>query len=100
MKFRGYNFSRKLRGAILVSAKQNITLSLEKDLLRRARAMAAGQGMSISALLAEGLRQMADNSEHYSRCQREALAMMATGFHLGGQGLGDREGLHDRDALR
>jgi hypothetical protein len=32
----------------------------------------------------------------YEQAKAKALAMMATGFDLGGQGIGDRDALHER----
>ena len=38
--------------------KQNITLAIDKQLLKRARAFAAGRGSSVSSMLADELRAM------------------------------------------
>src|SRR5580700_10701518 len=40
--------------------KQNITISVEKSLLRKARALAAQRGASISAMLAQELLRISD----------------------------------------
>jgi hypothetical protein len=40
--------------------KRNITISVEKALLRKARALAAQRGASVSAMLAEELARVTD----------------------------------------
>lgn len=80
--------------------KRNITLSLDKELLRRVRGMAAKRGMSISAFLSETLQESANQERAYERARMSAWAHMDRGFHLGGRGIRDREALHDRNDLR
>ena len=84
----------------MAAAKQNITLAIDKTLLKKARALAAGRGISISAMLAHQLEEMVDNDADYEWAKVRALAQMEHGFHLGGKGLEDREALHDRQSLR
>ena len=67
--------------------KRNITLSIDKELLRRARGMAAKRGMSISALLSEKLQESADHEREYERAKANAWSQMDLGFHLGGAGV-------------
>ncbi len=45
--------------------KTNVTLKLDADLLREARIMAAKEGTSISALLAERLEKMVRERKNY-----------------------------------
>ncbi len=80
--------------------KQNITIALEKPLLRRARAIAAQRDASVSALLAQELPEIANREDEYEQAGRRALARLATPFHLGGKGRARRETLHDRQNLR
>jgi hypothetical protein len=80
--------------------RQNITISVEKSLLRKARALAAQRGASISAMLAQELLKIADRESEYDRARRRALARLSTPFHLGGQKRPPREALHDRENLR
>lgn len=80
--------------------KQNITLAIDQKLLRAARAVAAERGTSISAMLADELRAKVEQQERYEQARQLALAMLDKPWHLGGQGIGDREALHDRAALR
>ena len=80
--------------------KQNITLAIDKALLKRARAIAAQRGTSISALLAHELGRLIDRDAAYAQAKTKALTYLQTPFHLGGTGIPDREALHDRKGLR
>jgi hypothetical protein len=80
--------------------KRNITLAIEKPLLKRARAIAAQRGTSISALLAEELSKVVDHEAAYAQARAQALVYLQKPFHLGGNGLVRREALHDRQSLR
>jgi hypothetical protein len=80
--------------------KQNITLAVEKPLLKRARAIAAQRGKSISALLADELEKIADREAAYDKAMARALAFLKSPVHLGGTGLSDRERLHARKRIR
>ena len=80
--------------------KQNITLALDRKLLKQARALAAQRGTSISGLLALELERLVNNHEEYQQAKARALSRMATGFHLGGGKMPRREELYDRQSLR
>lgn len=75
--------------------KQNITLSLDKDLLTRVRILAARRSTSISRLLADELTELVEEGEQYERARRQALAALDRGYHLGGRPA-DRDALHER----
>lgn len=76
--------------------KTNITLKLDADLLREARIMAAKEGTSISAMLAERLEKMVRERKDYDTARRRALALMREGFDLGWTPPRSREELHER----
>lgn len=80
--------------------KQNITLAIEKPILKRARAIAAQRGKSVSALLSEELTKIVNVDEAYERDKAKALAFLQSPFHLGESVTFDREALHDRQSLR
>ena len=80
--------------------KQNITLAIDKPLLRRARTIAAQRGTSISALLAQELGTLVDREAAYVQARTKALAYLENPFHLDGTGIPSREALHDRQSLR
>ncbi len=76
--------------------KQNITLSLDKGLIKKAKILAAQKDTSITRMLGEELKQLVDKDEKYRRAMRKALAHLNTGFHLGGKITTTREELHER----
>ena len=80
--------------------KQNITLAIDQRLLKRARSLAAQQGTSVSAMLADELRKIVETQEAYAQPKSRALAQLDSPFHLGGGGVRNREDLHDRRGLR
>jgi len=77
-----------------MSDKQNVTLSLRPDTLRKARILAATRATSISALVAEEIESLVGVAEAWERAERPALAYLDEGFHLGGPA--GREELHER----
>ena len=76
--------------------KQNITLSIEKELLRKGRLIAAQNDTSISKMLSDQLKQMIDKEEQYQAARRKALHALKKGFHLGGKITWRREDLYER----
>ena len=79
---------------------QNITLSLDKDLIRQARQLSARKSTSISKLLSEEFERLVRDHEQYTRARRRALATIKRGFHMGGSTAPSRDELHDREGLR
>ena len=82
-----------------MTAKQNITLAIEPALLKKARAVAARRGRSVSALLADELRDLVAEDAQYATAHKRALAALASPLSLGGTPLA-REELHERRRLR
>jgi len=76
--------------------KQNITLSLEKELITKAKIIAAQKSSSVSKMLAEELRNIVERHERYEDAKRKALANLRRGYHLGGKILVSRQELHER----
>jgi hypothetical protein len=76
--------------------KTNVTLKLDTNLLREARIMAAGEGTSISALLAERLEKMVRERGAYEGARRRALARLKEGFDLRWTRPRSRAELHER----
>jgi hypothetical protein len=75
--------------------KQNITLKLEKDLIRQARIVAAKRSTSVSALLSQELARIVQEAEAFEKNKTAALFDLEKGFALGGIPAG-RESLHER----
>jgi len=82
-----------------MAVKHSITLAIEPQLLKKARAVAARRGRSVSALLADELRELVDEDRGYEIARRRALALFSTPLPLGGKPL-SRETLHERRRLR
>jgi len=76
--------------------KQNITLSIEKELLKKAKLMAAKKETSVTKLLTEQLGKMVSEDDQYDLAKKRALAILRKGFHLGGRIIAKREELHER----
>ncbi len=79
--------------------KQNITLSLDKALIKKAKILAASRDTSVSKMFSEELARLVEDAETYDRARRNAMALLEKGFHFGGIPA-DRESLHDRTNLR
>ena len=76
--------------------KQNITLSIDKELIKNARVLAALRQTSISRMLSEELKKLVENSNQYETAKKKALHYINRGFHLGGDIPVSREELHER----
>ena len=76
--------------------RQNITLSLDKELIRKAKVLAAQQGTSVSGLLTRYLEQLLQEEEVYETARHRAFTWLERGFHLGGGIPCPREQWHDR----
>ena len=77
-------------------SKLNVTLSLTRETLQKARVLAARQATSISKLLAEQIDAMVGEDEAYQRAERQARALLDKGFSLGGVIHGTRDEWHER----
>jgi len=76
--------------------KQNITLSLDKDLIRKAKVISAKRRSSISNMLSQELQRIIESAEKYEIAKRKAISDLRTGYHLGGIITASREELHER----
>jgi len=76
--------------------KQNLTVSLTRQTLRKAKILAARRGSSISGLLAEQIEILVGEEEAYERAQRQATELLDQGFHLGGVIQSTRDEWHER----
>jgi len=56
-------------------AKTNNTVAIEPRLLKKARAVAARRGQSVSALLADELRELVDEDSRYTAARKRALSL-------------------------
>lgn len=78
--------------------KQNITLSLPKELLRKARLLAVQRNTSVSGLLAETLQELVHNDDAYVRAKLHHMSILSSGVDLQTNGsiTWDRDELHER----
>jgi hypothetical protein len=78
------------------SGKQNVTISLDRQTVQKAKVVAARRSTSISGLLAHQIEILVGEEEAYERAERQAMALLDQGFHLGGGIRASREELHER----
>jgi hypothetical protein len=78
------------------SGKQNVTISLDRQTIRKAKIIAARRSTSISGLLAHQIETLVGEEEAYERAQRQALTLLDQGFHLGTLVRVSRDELHER----
>jgi hypothetical protein len=76
--------------------KTNVTLKLDTDLLREARVIAAEEGRSVSALLADRLEAIVRERKAFERARRRALARLREGIDLRWTPSRTRDELHER----
>lgn len=80
--------------------KQNITLSLDKELIRQIKILAAQESTSISALLSRELKRLAEKNDAYEQAKQKALESLKKGYDLGGGDYLTREEMYDRKNFR
>ena len=78
--------------------RQNVTLSLPKALLKKAKTLAVKKDSSLSDLLRGALEEKVREESGYQRARNRQLALMEKGFDLGTKGkiTVTREELHAR----
>jgi hypothetical protein len=78
--------------------KQNLTLSLPKDLIRRAKIQAAKENVSLSKYTIDAVEEKLRKSTGYMNARKRHLKTLSSGMDLGTKGkLGiDREQIHER----
>lgn len=78
------------------SGKQNVTVSLDRKTIQKAKILAARRSTSISGLLAQQIEILVGEEEAYERAERQAMTLLDQGFHLGGVIRVSRDELHER----
>ena len=78
--------------------RQNITLSLPKDLLQKAKILAVKRNTSLSGLLSDFIARITNEEEAFQMAKTRHLRLLKKGFDLGLKGTipWKREGLHER----
>lgn len=76
--------------------KTNVTLKLDTALLREVKILAAENGVSISAMLAEQLEEIVRQRKGYETARKRALARLRKGMDLQWTPPKSRDELHER----
>jgi len=76
--------------------KQNVTISLSRQTIRKAKVLAARRDTSISGLLAQQIEILVGEEEAFERARQQAMTLLDQGFHLGGVIRVRRDELHER----
>jgi len=76
--------------------KQNITISLEKDLIHAGKKIAAQRGTSLNRMLRQELERIIRNARQYDTAKQKAITEMKEGFHSGMKSYPARDELHER----
>jgi hypothetical protein len=79
-----------------MAAKANVTLTIDADLLREARILAAEEGTSVSGLLRDRLEELVRRHKAYDAARRRALSRLRTGYDLQWTPPRSRDELHER----
>lgn len=81
-----------------IRTMQNVTLSVPKATLKRAKIIAIERDTSLSKLLTTFIEEIVVHDERYKRAKEEAMAQLTAGFVLGsgGQATWTRDELHER----
>ena len=66
--------------------RQNVTLSLPKSLLKKAKVIAAGREKSLSELLRESLEEKVREANGYKKARQRQLKFLKKGLDLGTKG--------------
>jgi len=82
------------------TGKQNVTVVLDREIIRKAKQIAARQSISLSDLVSRRIETMYREEESYEQSKRQARKLLERGFHLGGGVRVGRDELHDRKKRR
>lgn len=78
--------------------KQNVTLSIPRELLKQAKIIAAGQDKSLSQLIRESLEEKVREAVDYNKARNRQMRLLKKGLDLGtgGEVKISRDELHAR----
>jgi hypothetical protein len=78
--------------------RQNVTLSLPKVLLKKAKVMAANKNKSLSGLFIEAIEEKVREDAGFKKARERQLRLLKAGLNLGTKGhpVASREELHAR----
>lgn len=75
--------------------KQNITVALDKETIRKAKVVAAERSTSVSRLLADEIERIVTEHDRYEEAKRASIAELRRGYDLGGGPPPRRDGIYD-----
>ena len=78
------------------NTKQNVTISLDRKTIQKAKIFAARHSTSISGFLARQIEILVGEDEAYERAEQQAMVLLEQGFPLGGVIRVSRDHLHER----
>ena len=78
------------------SGKQNLTISLDRQIIQKAKIIAARRSTSIGDLLARQIESLVREEETYELARQQAMTLLDKDFHLGGAARASRDDLHER----
>lgn len=76
--------------------KQNITISLDKELIRIGKVIAAQKGTSLNRMLRLELERTIRNARQYDIAKQKAITAMKEGFQADMDCYPSRDELHER----
>ena len=78
--------------------RQNITLSIPRDILLKVKLLAVRRGTSVSGLLTQTVERLVEQEEAYAHARQRHLQWLEQGIDLGTQGQvsARRDELHER----
>ena len=81
-------------------SKQNITLSLNVQTLKKARVLAAQRGTSVTGLITQQIEELVEKNDSYEIAKARALELLRSGFGFEGIEHMTKEKMHDRKNFR
>src|SRR5450755_4439132 len=88
------------KSVLNMTIKHNITVAIEPNLLKKARAVAARRGTSVSALVASELGELVNSDRDYEAARKRAKAILQSGLSFQGARMNDRTVAHERRRIR
>lgn len=76
--------------------KQNVTISLDRKTIQKAKIVAARRATSISGLLARQIEILVGEEDAYENAKHQAMALLDRGFPLNSRIKIRRDELHER----
>ena len=65
--------------------KQNITLTIDKSLIKKKQNHSGPRETSVNKMLSDELKRLVQSAKQYEFAKRKALANLKAGFHFGGK---------------